>query len=531
MQLTSTGVLQINSLSGTGNGLVTTNASGNLIRTNYSGDSSEFLGGDGLFHSVSSASGWTVAGLNTYHNTGGYVGIGTNAPQYLLDVNGDAWFSGTVYATGVILTNKLLADTMKAGDMIALNDNLHFSAGGLNEIYTSNGDLRFQSDAGNNNNVIFSAGTNGNVGIGTFNPTYKLDVQGSANVSDKLSVYRIVSNAGDSSIRFGDSTMVLNYGWGNIANMNTNFNTTFKGMGIGELARGAGLHSTAIGYRVRAQAANSVMIGSRSTSQLVNNIANSLMVGFESNIATFFVGPSNGTGTIGRVGVGSTTPQADFQVGDAHLKLAAGRADGIQSTFGTSYIGFNVARNGSNTWLTSSDGFHNGGIMMMGDVVGGMRIVQFESTQAGGSDFSWNNQQLEDHTIFQIKPGGRVIIGKESQVGGTLDDPFTMLTVDGGIVCRKLNVTLNNWADSVLAPGYYLMPLDSVAAFIAVNGHLPGVPSEQDVKANGSDLAQTDVILLAKVEELTLHMIQMEQRIAELEAQNKKLLEENKEPK
>lgn len=530
LRIKPNGDIKVAAFENQGKGVVTVNNNGVLNMKAYPNDTNQVFAGSGTFKSIAALSGWTRTGNVLYNAPGVHVGIGTSAPQYLLHVNGDAFFNGYVYATGVVLVNKMLVDTLQAGDIFSLNNNLHMGAGAINEIYTTTGPLRFQSNAGNSANTVFSAGTNGNVGIGTFNPQYKLDVHGSANVSGKLSVYRIVSNAGDSIIRIGDSTMTINYGWGNIANLNTNFNTTFKGMGIGELALGAGLHSTAIGYRVRAQAANSVMIGSRSTSQLVNNIANSLMVGFESNIATFFVGPSNGTGTVGRVGVGNTTPQADFQVGDTYLKLAAGRADGVQSMFNTSYIGFNVARNGSNQWLTSSDGIHNGGVMMIGDVVGGLRIVQFESTQ-GGSDHVWNNQDVEGHTIFQIKPGGRVIIGKNSQIGGALDDPFTMLTVDGGIVCRKLNVTLNNWADSVLAPGYYLMPLDSVADFIAVNGHLPGVPSEQDVKTNGSDLAQTDVILLAKVEELTLHMIQMEQRIAELEAKNQKLMEEKKEPK
>lgn len=64
MQLATTGVLQVNTLSGTGNGLVTTDPSGNLVRTPYPGSSTEFLGGDGLFHSISSTTGWVTSGNN-----------------------------------------------------------------------------------------------------------------------------------------------------------------------------------------------------------------------------------------------------------------------------------------------------------------------------------------------------------------------------------------------------------------------------------------------------------------------------------
>jgi hypothetical protein len=109
-------------------------------------------------------------------------------------------------------------------------------------------------------------------------------------------------------------------------------------------------------------------------------------------------------------------------------------------------------------------------------------------------------------------------------VNGPHDAPTTKLTVDGTVICRELYVTQNNWADSIFAQGYYLMPLDSVHSYIDSTGHLPGVPSEANIKANGSNLGQNEVVLMAKVEELTLYMIQLQaanaalqKRIEELE--------------
>lgn len=470
-------------------------------------------------------SGWTYNGTKTYTDPGVKVGIGNSNPQYALDVNGSAYFSGTISAQGLIITDKLTADTMKASDMFALNNTFYLSAGALNQIYTTSGDLRFQSNAGNTRNVIFSAGTSGNVGIGTFSPQYKLHVNGNANVSGKLYTYRIVSNAGDSIIRIGDSTIFINYNWGNIANMNTNINTPFKGMGIGELAIGAALHSNAMGYRVRANATNCIALGARSSGTFINNIPNSLMVSFESNLATFFVGPANGQGTVGKVGVGTSTPESDFQVGNSYHKLSVGDAGGT-GWYATSYVGFNLAKSAPNQWVASSDGFHNGGVMMQGNVQGAFRIVQIPYTQQnGGQNQTVNDQTIEDNVVFRIASDGRVEIGKEQIVSGPHANPFTRLTVDGKVVCKELFVTTSNWADSVLAPEYTLMPMESLRAFIDSTGHLPNVPTAGDVQVNGSNLAQNDVMLLAKVEELTLYMLQLQEqnmqlqkRIEELEA-------------
>lgn len=67
-------------------------------------------------------------------------------------------------------------------------------------------------------------------------------------------------------------------------------------------------------------------------------------------------------------------------------------------------------------------------------------------------------------------------------------------------------------------PGYNLRPLVEVEQFVKQNGHLPGIPSAQEVAAKGVDAASITAKLLEKVEELTLHMI-------ELQKDNKRLRE------
>jgi hypothetical protein len=67
--------------------------------------------------------------------------------------------------------------------------------------------------------------------------------------------------------------------------------------------------------------------------------------------------------------------------------------------------------------------------------------------------------------------------------------------------------------------------LNQVAAYIKEHHHLPDIPSEADVKEKGVDLGDMQAKLLAKVEELTLHMIQADERNNRSEKENRELRE------
>ena len=60
--------------------------------------------------------------------------------------------------------------------------------------------------------------------------------------------------------------------------------------------------------------------------------------------------------------------------------------------------------------------------------------------------------------------------------------------------------------------------LDEVEDFIADNGHLPDIPSEQQVLGEGVRLGQMQASLLQKVEELTLYMIELNKENEALKA-------------
>jgi len=104
---------------------------------------------------------------------------------------------------------------------------------------------------------------------------------------------------------------------------------------------------------------------------------------------------------------------------------------------------------------------------------------------------------------------------------GTTDRPGDyLLYVGTGILTEKVKIALEGtaqWSDYVFKPGYKLMPLDEVQRFIAENGHLPGVPSAECMVEEGLDVVKTNAMLMEKVEELTLHLVEMHRRIKVLE--------------
>ena len=93
-----------------------------------------------------------------------------------------------------------------------------------------------------------------------------------------------------------------------------------------------------------------------------------------------------------------------------------------------------------------------------------------------------------------------------------------VMAVDGDAIFTKVVVMdRNTWPDYVFEKSYELKSLFELKQFIKNNGHLPDVPSAQQVAEEGVDLAGMNRILLQKVEELTLYILQMEERLANVE--------------
>lgn len=111
--------------------------------------------------------------------------------------------------------------------------------------------------------------------------------------------------------------------------------------------------------------------------------------------------------------------------------------------------------------------------------------------------------------------GGRVIFDR-GNVGIGTTTPSHKLSVNGTIKAKEVIVETSGWADDVFAPGYVLLPLDSIEEHIAVKGHLPGIPSATEAAEQGVSVGEMQAALLRKVEELTLYLIETRKENAEL---------------
>lgn len=119
-------------------------------------------------------------------------------------------------------------------------------------------------------------------------------------------------------------------------------------------------------------------------------------------------------------------------------------------------------------------------------------------------------------------PRVRMHIDQYGNVGiGTANTQDYKLAVNGVIRAKEIKVD-SEWADFVFKKDYKLPTLEEVETHINEKGTLPGVPSEADVKANGVNLAETDALLLQKIEELTLYVIKQQKEIDSLKEQIRK---------
>lgn len=110
-----------------------------------------------------------------------------------------------------------------------------------------------------------------------------------------------------------------------------------------------------------------------------------------------------------------------------------------------------------------------------------------------------------------------VIDNINGNVGIGTVSPLYKLDVKGIIRATEVKiVSVDNFPDYVFDKDYKLKSLDELQHFIQNNGHLPEIPSAQDVKENGMSLVEMNVKLLQKVEELTLYVIELKGQIDKL---------------
>lgn len=108
----------------------------------------------------------------------------------------------------------------------------------------------------------------------------------------------------------------------------------------------------------------------------------------------------------------------------------------------------------------------------------------------------------------------RVFIANSGNVGiGTNVIGSHKLAVEGSIGAREVKVESQGWSDFVFNDDYELQDLATLESYILQNKHLPAIPSEKEIITNGINLGEMDKLLLQKIEELTLYLIEQNKQL------------------
>lgn len=326
---------------------------------------------------------------------------------------------------------------------------------------------------------------------------------------DKLLVNRISSL--DTVIYVGDSTLIFN---GNNQTIYGTTSGTYKGLGLGNsqnkcegigavgigvVSLANGNQSVSIGNFVKTSAAGSVVIGKGigGNNFLENITSNSLWIGFNSDVPTLVVSASNGSGTIGNVGIGTTSPDQKLVIkhNEYHGGIVLDRDD-LTSAHSQIYF----KKQGVEKWAIGND-----------------------SGEDGSQDFFiWDNVAQESR--LYIDDAGRVAIGTMPPTAWTTGVNYK-LYVGGGIATRDVKVTSAlNWPDYVFEKSYDLLSIYDLETFIKRYKHMPCIPSATEIEQkNGFEVGDLISRLVQNNEEQVLYIISLQKQLDEQQGELEQL--------
>jgi len=133
-------------------------------------------------------------------------------------------------------------------------------------------------------------------------------------------------------------------------------------------------------------------------------------------------------------------------------------------------------------------------------------------------------------TVFSIDPIGESFLKKdfrfyqnlfiEGNLGIGITNPVqAKLAVAGNVLAEEIIIELvSSWPDFVFSKSYLLPDLRDVEKHIKCKGHLPNIPTAEQVENEGLNLGEMNALLLQKIEELTLYQIELLDRLEKAES-------------
>jgi len=314
--------------------------------------------------------------------------------------------------------------------------------------------------------------------------------------------------------------------------------SSFFGQNAGKNNSDLGKHNTIVGYNAgfkNVRSANGTFIGSSAGynhTQGNNNTFVGMQSGYKSISSAFntFLGMRSGFET--------TTGSQNVFLGSYSGRF---NTTGIGNLFAGYTAGYKLVGSNYNTMLGYQSGYNmteGGNNTFLGKRTGYAKTSGINNTflgaNAGENNITGNGNVFIGNRVGYNEAGSNrlyidnsatvtpLIYGNFSsnQVGintTTIPTGYAM-AIDGKIMAEEVRVQLSeNWPDYVFEPTYDLMPLNELKQYIKENKHLPEIPSATEVEKDGGvDVGEMNRLLLKKVEELTLHVIQLQEEIETL---------------
>ena len=226
---------------------------------------------------------------------------------------------------------------------------------------------------------------------------------------------------------------------------------------------------------------------------------------------------TNGTNTItsttNSVGIGTTNPQTSLHVVGSGATYEADNSKAI--TGGGLVIQGNIG--GSRSAATGAQlefvlPANPDGTNFWGQA----RIITVPGTSSPGAVgkmiLGTRRNINKFGTGYQLYYGDDLIIDGAGNIGIGMINPQNKLDVRGKIHSQSVVVDMLGWSDYVFKKDYQLPSLQEVKAYIDQNQHLPEIPSEQQIAKEGLNLGEMNKLLMKKVEELTLYLIEKDKK-------------------
>lgn len=472
----------------------------------------------------------------------GNIGIGTNTPAFLLDVfstgNASANFKSSTGTANLIIDR---------GNNTATSSVSYRTAGvptwQTGTVGTDNFAIRNIALGSPSLTVLAS---NNNVGIGTNAPAQKLDVAG--NIQSSGTVY---ASGGNSAL------WNAAYGWGNHATAGYLTAETDPQVGSNTVGyvptwNGSSLNTSniyATGSFVGINTATGVGAGNFIVKSPYTSGYGGMYIvqdgtsgrkpfyGYSctggqtawteldeasSNFQVYNNGYNFVISNTGRVGIGTTTPTAN------RLEAAGTSSSEPVVNVTNSVTGINVDVRGISSTSVTNPGYGYGAYATGGYM--GVYAFADATTYAGAAYGVYGTASGSAGTRYGVYGyasgtgdnwGGffpTKTYTSELRVGGTQGATGYVAAINGKLIAEEVRVELKaNWPDYVFSKEHNLMSIEDLETSVNTNSHLPGVPSACEVEENGIMLGEMQTKTMEKLEENTLYIIQLNNKIKELE--------------